>query len=344
MAQIAMTQSETTLTRSRNTLAHYWHPIATADEVDEKPRRFTLFDDFVVAYRDDEGVAAFRDLCIHRGAALSLGWVRDGLLVCPYHGWRYDRTGACVRIPSRPVGSSIPAAARAKAYHVTEKYGLVWVALEQPAADVPLFPGDVFDLPDWRSFISYRRTWNTSAARAVENFMDFSHFPFVHEGLLGTEDSAEIAPYTVEKRDDGLHYWLEQEEPSDLYGAGGSQRVRYEYTLVVPFTIHLKKIELGTGRQTIITQFTQPKTAKTTELFVFILRNHSHDEPDNKFGDFTNTIMEQDRVVVESQRPEELPESLREELHIKVPDAASLLYRQRLASLANVEVFGPYGA
>ena len=325
-------------------LAGFWHPLATVDEISEQPRRFSLLDDFVVAFRDENGVAAFRDLCVHRGAALSLGWVRGGNLVCPYHGWQYDRSGACVRIPSRPADAPIPKAARAAAYRVQEKYGLVWVAVDEPHDEVPLFPGDIYDLPEWKSFISYREVWKTSAARAVENFMDFSHFPYVHNGLLGTEENAEIAPYTVEKLDNGLHYWLEQEEPSDLYGAGGSQKVRYEYTLVVPFTIHLKKIEIGTGRETIITQFTLPRTATTTELFVFIVRNHSHDEADSTFGDFTTTIMEQDRSVVESQRPEQLPDSLREELHIKVPDAASLLYRQRLAALAKVEVFGPYGA
>jgi phenylpropionate dioxygenase-like ring-hydroxylating dioxygenase large terminal subunit len=327
-----------------NALAGYWHPIAQSHDVDEKPRRFSLLEDDLVVYRDADGVAAFRDICIHRGAALSLGWVREGRLVCPYHGWQYDRTGACVKIPSRPADAPIPAAAKAKAYQVREQYGLVWVAMTDPVADVPLFPGDIYDQPEWKSFLSYREIWKTSASRAVENFMDFSHFPYVHEGLLGTEETAEVAPYTVEKREDGLHYWLEQEEPSDLYGAGGVQTVRYEYTLVVPFTIHLKKIELGSGRETIITQFTSPKGPKTTELFVLIVRNHSHDEPDSKFSDFTNVIMEQDRPVVESQRPEELPDSLREELHIKVPDAASLLYRQRLAALGKVEVFGPYGA
>lgn len=328
-----------------NGLNRFWHPLTISERVAEQPRRFTLLGDYVVAFRDENGVAAFRDICIHRGAALSLGWVRDGKMVCPYHGWQYDRTGACVRIPSRPEGTSIPTSAKAYRYHVQERYGLVWVAVEDPAdPGVPDFPGDIYDQPGWKSFVSYNEVWNTSAARAVENFMDFSHFPYVHEGLLGTEDSAEIAPYIVEKRSDGLHYWLEQEEPSDLYGAGGTQLVRYEYTLMVPFTIHLKKIEVGTGRETIITQFTSPQTATTTELFVFIVRNHSHGEPDSKFGDFTNKIMEQDRVIVESQRPEQLPESLREELHIKIPDAASLLYRQRLAALASVEVAGPYGA
>lgn len=329
---------------AQQALAAFWHPIATVEDVTDQPKRFEVLDDYVVAFRDEFGVAAFRDLCIHRGAALSLGWVRNGNLVCPYHGWQYDRTGACVRIPSRPVDSSIPSSAKAQAYRVREKYGLVWVAMEEPRDEIPLFPNDIYGLPGWKSFISYRAVWNTSAARAVENFMDFSHFPYVHEGLLGTEDTAEIAPYTVEKLDNGLHYWLEQEEPSDLYGAGGSQKVRYEYTLVVPFTIHLKKIEIGTGRETIITQFTLPRTETTTELFVFIVRNHSLDEPDSTFGDFTTTIMEQDRTIVESQRPEKLPDSLREELHIKVPDAASLLYRQRLSALAEVEAFGPYGA
>lgn len=329
-----------------NALNRFWHPLTTSERVTEQPRRFTLLDDHVVAYRDGDGdgVAAFRDICIHRGAALSLGWVRDGKLVCPYHGWQYDRSGACVHIPSRPAGTSIPNAARAHRYHVRERYGLVWVAVGDPELGVPDFPGDIYEQSEWKSFISYNEVWSTSAARAVENFMDFSHFPYVHEGLLGTEDNAEVAPYTVEERDDGLHYWLEQEEPSELYGAGGSQLVRYEYTLVVPFTIHLKKIEVGTGRETIITQFTSPRTATTTELFVFIVRNHSHGEPDSTFGDFTNKIMEQDRVIVESQRPEQLPPSLREELHIKVPDAASLLYRRRLSSLADVEVAGPYGA
>ncbi len=329
---------------STTELTRFWHPICTSQEVTEAPKRFALLDDDVVLFRDERGAAALRDLCIHRGAALSLGRIRDGKLVCPYHGWQFDRDGACVRIPSRPESSPIPSSARATAFRAVEKYGLVWVCMGEPLAEIPEFPGEVVGQPGWHSFISYREIWNTSAARAVENFMDFSHFAYVHTGILGSEDTSEIEPYAVEQLDDGLRYSLEQVEPSDLYGADGTQLVRYEYTLVVPFTIHLKKIEVGTGRETIISQLTLPRSPKTTELFVFIVRNHSLDELDSKFGDFTNMIMEQDRPVVESQRPEELPLSLREELHIKVPDAASLLYRQRLASLAKVEAFGSYGA
>src|SRR5436853_16807 len=50
---------------------------------------------------------AVTDVCAHRSTALSGGLVRDGILTCPGHFWRYDlRTGQCLnrpdRIPSHP--------------------------------------------------------------------------------------------------------------------------------------------------------------------------------------------------------------------------------------------------
>ena len=325
-------------------LGKYWHPVARSEDVTGQPTRFGLLDDFVVVFRDAEGPVAFKDMCIHRGAALSLGWIKDGTLTCPYHGWQFDRTGACVRIPSRSPDAPIPALARATVYRAQEQYGLVWVAMEEPQFDIPPFPEDVFGQPGWRDFISYREVWKTSAARAVENFMDFSHFPYVHPNLLGTEDKAEIAPYKVTKTDDGLRYTFSQEEPSELYGKGGKQVVQYEYIIHMPFTIHLKKVESDSGATTIISMGTTPLTEKTSELYVWILRNHSLDAPDSQFGDFTNTIMEQDRVVVESQRPEGIPDSLKDELHLNPADAAALVYRQKLQQMAKVQPLGPYGA
>ena len=52
------------------------------------------------------------------------------------------------------------------------------------------------------------------------------------------------------------------------------------------------------------------------------------------FVDFQQVILEQDRVVVESQRPEELPIDLSEELHIKGVDRVSIDYRRWLGEIA----------
>src|SRR5581483_5206290 len=202
---------------ARPTLANYWHPIARSEDVVEQPKQFELLGDKICAFRTVDGVSAFKDLCIHRGTALSLGWVTDGRITCAYHGWEYDSTGRCVKIPSLPEGSTIPRKARAIAYRAEERYGLVWVAMEEPVAPIPAFPHDEWDDPAFRGFLSSTYVWSSSAGRSVENFMDVSHFPFVHENLLGTRDQTVVAETNVVETDHGLYYMYEQEEPNELY-------------------------------------------------------------------------------------------------------------------------------
>src|SRR5579863_2503267 len=96
----------------------------------------------VVLWRSNEGLHCWRDLCVHRGARLSLGTIRGGsadgngtadssgrdCLVCPYHAWEYAPTGECVRIPAQPELKP-PAKAHAETFTVQERYGVVWVAM-----------------------------------------------------------------------------------------------------------------------------------------------------------------------------------------------------------------------
>jgi phenylpropionate dioxygenase-like ring-hydroxylating dioxygenase large terminal subunit len=317
----------------RPTLANYWHPIGTVADVTEEPKPFMLLGNPLVAYRDKEGPVCFDDLCIHRGARLSGGWVTDGRITCPYHGWEYDRTGACVRIPALPEGQSIPRKARAFAHQVQERYGLVWVAMAEPVAPIPSFPNDAWDSSEYKNFLASRYIWKTTAGRATENFMDYSHFPFVHPGSLGSPDDPVVEPTrvtSVEEHDFGISYAYEQKEPGELYAGEGMSR--YEYSLYVPFCIHFKRIQPD-GNTSIITLITAPVDSNHAELFLFISRDFGHDQPDADFKDYSDVIMEQDRVVVEGQRPEQIPVDLREELHLKVPDAPSLAYRRRLSEI-----------
>ena len=63
-----------------------WHPVGYSDEIKaDKPFGTILLDEPVVIWRTSDGTPhAMRDLCIHRGTALSLGWIKDDCLVCPY--------------------------------------------------------------------------------------------------------------------------------------------------------------------------------------------------------------------------------------------------------------------
>ncbi len=312
------------MTRTR--LSQYWHPIAIAAEVDERPRRCTLLDEHLVAFRTAAGVHVFKDLCIHRGAALSLGTTRDGRIVCPYHGWEYDGTGACVRIPALPAGHAIPNRARAVVYRAEERYGLVWVALEEPVAPIPGMPDDVHLDPGFTGEVFSQLVWETSAGRSTENSMDVSHFPFVHANILGDPAQPEQEPYELHEWEFGLHFRVLDQFWRSVDGSWES-RVDYDYWQWYPFTMHIRFIEEG-GRDSIVTVVAAPTGPKRTTVFRIVHRNHEVDR--SKFVADYLYILEQDRLVVESIRPEEIPTSLKEELHIKVPDLASIAYRRWL--------------
>jgi phenylpropionate dioxygenase-like ring-hydroxylating dioxygenase large terminal subunit len=121
-------------------LLNDWHVVAMSSDLgagEVRPARLLGHD--LVLWRGSGGVCAWQDLCLHRGAKLSGGRVQDDCLICPYHGWNYDASGRCVRIPAHPAQPP-PARARTTAYHIQEKYGLIWVCLGAPEREVALFP------------------------------------------------------------------------------------------------------------------------------------------------------------------------------------------------------------
>ena len=149
-------------------LRRYWHPVAKAAEVTAEPTRVKLLGEGIVVYRDDQGLVALRDQCIHRGVALSTGRLVDGLIECPYHGWQYDRSGAVAHIPALGAGGTIPSQARVWCHHVREAHGAVWVAPEAPAADLPPWPDDDWNSPDWHVFLVKMRFLAGLARRMAE--------------------------------------------------------------------------------------------------------------------------------------------------------------------------------
>lgn len=95
----------------------------------------------IALWRSRSGqAAAAADRCPHRGMRLSHGFVRGEALSCIYHGWSYDRTGACLRIPAHP-DLEPPAAIRVDTHAVEDCDGILWVAAGQAAARPPHLDG-----------------------------------------------------------------------------------------------------------------------------------------------------------------------------------------------------------
>lgn len=304
-------------------LRKYWHPVIMSAKVRDKPVPVTVLGENVALFRHSGGITAVRDLCIHRGAPLSLGWLDGDELVCAYHGWRYGTDGICSVIPSLPEGKVIPRKARTPAYQVQERYGLVWVCLEEEAA-APLPEYPAFDDKEMATILYPQFEWNANAARICENVLDFTHLPWVHDGMLGSRDHSIYPHVDTEPTEHGLRYALPDER---------NDSVRH-YEVFAPFTVSIDvRPNSPDGHHYSMLFACLPVTSRTTIQWFFTSRDWDLHHPDFEWEEFDAIVMEQDRNIVENQKPEELPLDLSEELHLRGSDAGTLAYRRMLGSL-----------
>lgn len=315
-------------------MRRFWHPVAYAADVADRPVRVTLLDEQLVLVRLGGRVRCFRDLCAHRGTALSLGWVEDDQLRCAYHGWTYGADGVCTQIPAR-FGSNIPSRARLTPFLVEERHGLIWVCLSaEPHYPLPEFPE--WGRDGFRVATIPAYDWNCSATRRVENYVDFAHFAWLHDGLLASREHPEVPDHPVWRDGPELRFEGARLEPPSTskpaLGAEAPVRSRTEYRLFMPFTIWLHQI-YDDGREFSLFMAASPIARTRVRSFTFNARNYDLDGDDRSYIEFQELIVSQDVPVAESQRPEELPMDLSAELHIRGVDRISLEYRKWLVEL-----------
>lgn len=325
--------------RLYQSLKHFWHPVMFADELGDDPHGVILLDQTLAIARLNGKVHAFYDLCMHRGAAISLGEVEDGCIRCPYHGWKYDATGQCVEIPSRPQLTRLPHA-KLTPFLCEERYGIIWVSLtDTPYFDIPEL--HQWDDPQFRFMRGPVTEWKCASPRRLENYVDFGHFSWVHDGYLGSRESPEVIDHDVTMEDGEMRVHQTVHEPvtgkfkAHLGSAGEMITAQNHYRVFLPHAVNLDRHFDGGGRY-ILFMAPSPVGRKQTRSFWYIGRNYATEpEYDAEFLDFELQILEQDKPIVESQRPEQLPLDLTKELHIKVADKISLNYRRALIRIAD---------
>ena len=318
-------------------LARHWYPVALAREVSDKPVGTKLLDQPLVIYRADGEIVIAPDICPHRGVPLSLGTQTDAGVVCAYHGLRFGPGGRCTHVPAHP-DRDIPARLNLATFPAVERYGLVWTCL-RPASDQPA-PGDIVDMPHWDEpgFQQIVCPWIDIfgfAGRQMEGFLDVAHFAFVHTATFGDANNAEVPLYTPKRTDYGFEaeYW----STVGNYPIGATQRgvpgfrwLRH-FRCHLPFTATLEIHFPGTDRL-VVMNAASPVSAKVTRLFAPIARNFDTDLPVQDVYDFNRRVFEEDKAIVEAQRPECLPLDPMMEAHIPA-DRSSMAYRRGLRDM-----------
>jgi nitrite reductase/ring-hydroxylating ferredoxin subunit len=166
-------------------IPNQWYPVFDGTKLKRgKTVGITRLGERLVLWRGDGGKAVcMADRCPHRAAQLSLGWVREGCLVCPFHGLRFDSTGRCVTIPANGEGQPVPRGFDLPTRLVREAHGLIWYWYgdAEPASETPWFP----EAPEPGPRTStVQREYAVSYLRVMENLGDMHHVPFVHRATI----------------------------------------------------------------------------------------------------------------------------------------------------------------
>ena len=212
-------------------------------------------------------------------------------------------------------------------------YEFAWTSLGTPPEAIFAIPE--CDEPDRRNLATFSVGVHVSAPRAVENFLDLGHFPYVHAGILGQVPRTEVADYTVEVDPETNELWARDCEffqPQAAAASTGGQVSQYTYRVPHPFCVMLyKSCPADESRLDVIALFCQALSADRV-LFHTFMSVIDDTSTDAQIRAFQTLVSAQDKPILENQNPRLLPLDPAAEASVR-SDRASVAYRRWLGDL-----------
>ena len=135
----------------------------------------------IIVWSDENGrICVAEAVCPHLGADLGPaagGCVRDGRLLCPFHGYEFDTTGQCVATPFAPP----PRTAKLQVFQTQEVLGLIfaWWGIDGRAPQWNLH-SEPMDAEGWCDFEINTLRFPGHPQETTENSVDLAHLRYVH--------------------------------------------------------------------------------------------------------------------------------------------------------------------
>lgn len=319
---------------------NFWYPVVLSRDLIETPRKLRILGQDLVAFRDSAGSAqVLSNTCSHRGGSLADGKVRGDHIQCPYHGWQFDGTGRCLKIPSLGASASIPARTRVDAYPVVEKYGIVFAFLgDLPEAErPPMLEVPEFDDPAWRAtWINFQVDYHYE--RSIENGMDPAHNEFVHPTHGFSGQNADYKVRDLRWVGDGRWgpgFFHRFKSPASTDPTFAKMKTADDNREAGSGTIgpnHMwTYIRFGQGREMHQYMWEAPIDEARTSIFFLNMRNtFTEPEMDQRVTERNWMVAEQDIAVLKELEPRQTPSTNTREFMVPA-DEPVLRYRQKLA-------------
>jgi phthalate 4,5-dioxygenase len=159
-------------------MRRYWQPALLSEELPERdgaPVRVRLLSEDLIAFRDSDGNVGLVDaFCPHRRAPMFFGRNEECGLRCVYHGWKFDKDGTCVEMPSEPADSLFKTKVTIAAYPTYEAGDMIWAYLGPPELKPPLPDYELLRAPSTHRHVS-KTFENANWLQALEGGIDTSH-------------------------------------------------------------------------------------------------------------------------------------------------------------------------
>lgn len=256
-------------------LAREWYVACTSSELRRKPLARTVLGLPLVLFRDDGGrAAALLDRCPHRNAPLSAGRIVSGQVECRYHGWRFDGSGECRRVPVT-CGLADAKARRVASFPVVEQDGYVWVfAAADEGAGPPSRPRPIpFATDPAYTVVQRHFTVEATMHGAIENTLDVPHTAFLHRGLFRKERAPEVVTAVVRSIPGGVEAeFTGERRPQGLVGrllAPGGGTVLHCDRFLLPCIAQVE-YRLGEKSHLMVTTAYTPETDFVTRVYATV--------------------------------------------------------------------------
>ena len=229
------------------------------------------------------------------------------------------------------------------AFAATDHLGLVWIAPDEPVADLLDAPeaADPSYVSGWLDDAELR----TAAGLMLDNQLDASHFPYVHVGTFGNGAQPELPDYVVEPAPGGFtasvaHAFINVNDPAVADGTRpAEQQRRVSYRFALPMQLQLRIEHLQTGQHTVILFGLQPARLDRTVFFTRVLRDDLPGYPQASAArTMAQTLQFEARVVAEDVRLQNsftipgLPLDQKLEMPVRA-DRSGIELRRQLAAL-----------
>lgn len=179
----------------------------------------------IMVRQRDGGIKAFYNVCQHRGAKMLFtedGTVGDGDIVCPYHGWKWDTSGALnwVQDPEDFPDGDPCGKLRLEEMPCDSFAGFIWINMDPDCMSLKEYLGPLWDdwgayeIDHWKRYVALSANVPCNWKIVLDNFNESYHLPTVHpQAAAKTEESYRDTQFDMAP-EGHARMWMRSQIPS----------------------------------------------------------------------------------------------------------------------------------